>query len=456
MLERLHTDGKYIKNEAGKIVSLRGCAFIEPAYLSDRCGGEPAGTLAQRAERFKQLGVNYVRLEVDQAKWDENRDTNGDGIGNVDFSMQAIQEFTSRGIYVIPGLHGSINPNLFTDTQAWIDWLINNLVRPNLNNSGVAGIYIMNEPPYGAFGGTDLGGGITSGYWNAVKECCRQIHEINPNLLLIVHANMVNAAGFCPILRTDPIPTPNVIYTWHWYYVYAPAFDPYMGWMTGILDPTYQYLADLGMPYYQSYYLRNYKLARQQFEQLLYDRFMWVPTELNLPIVNDEFAFSGNSEHYVSYRACPDCLAANGGVAKAGVTFWRIVDTLVSPGGETVGSHGEWDGTPDYQFPTVTYCPRCGKALPRPREYFEPGWPQVMHDFLQILNKYDCNWSYYAWWGARYNGGYGLVQSDMNSLTERGEIWAQYLTPLAPIPPIKSGLEILALVGLFLLLMSKK
>ena len=31
----LHTDGAYIKNEDGEIVSLRGCAFIEAAYRID-------------------------------------------------------------------------------------------------------------------------------------------------------------------------------------------------------------------------------------------------------------------------------------------------------------------------------------------------------------------------------------------------------------------------------------
>ena len=416
----MHTDGAYIRNEAGEIVSLRGCAFIEAAYRIDECGGSPPGTLTQRADRFKELGVNYIRLEINKDAWDENRDKNGDGIGNRDFTMQAIQEFTSRGIYVIPGLHSGIPSSFYTDTQAWIDWLINNLVTPNLGNPGVAGIYIMNEPKYGNFGGTDLGGGVTSGYWDAVKEACRQIHAVNPNLLIVVHAD--THEGFCPVLRTDPIPTPNVVYTWHYYYVYTPAFDPYMGWMTGVLDPTYQYLANKGMPFFQSYYYGNYVKARQEFEQWLYDSYLWVPTELNLPIVNDEFAFTGNDEPYFAYRACAKCLEANNGVPQSDVTFWHVADTLDAPGGNPVTR----------PFPDVTYCPRCGEPLPRPREDAEPGWPQVMHDFLQILDKYNCSWSYYAWWGATYDAGYGLVQSDMNSLTERGEIWAEYLSASAP------------------------
>ncbi len=424
----LHTDGAYIRNEDGEIVSLRGLDFIEPAYRSDALGGSPPGTLAERAERFKELGVNYVRLEIDQTFWDENRDTNGDGIGNRDFTMQAIHEFTSRGIYVIPGLHGSISENFYTDTQAWIDWLIDSLVTPNLINPGVAGIYIWNEPRYGRWGGTDLGGGVTSGYWDAVKEVCRQIHEANPNLLMVVHAEMFNGGGFCPVLKTDPIPTPNVVYTWHYYYAYENVFDPYMGWLTGILDPTWQYAVDKGLPFYQSYYLGNYAKARQEFEQWLYDKFLWVPTELNLPIVNDEFSFSGNDEHYVTFRACRSCLAANNGVPQRGVTFWTVSETLDAPSGNPVKKPADSN-----LYPTPTYCPICGEAMPRPREDPEPGYPQVMHDFLQILNKYNCNWAYFAWHGARtYDWGGGLTLSDMYSLSGRGEIWEDYLSASAP------------------------
>ena len=102
--------------------------------------------------------------------------------------------------------------------------------------------------------------------------------------------------------------------------------------------------------------------------------------------------------------------------------FWKVADTLASPGGAKVSA----------PYPSITYCPICGAPIPRPREDFEPGYPQVMRDFLQILNKYDCNWSYFAWWGATYDAGYGLTLSDMYSLTERGEIWKDYLSASAP------------------------
>ena len=413
----LHTEGKYVKDANGNVVFLRGCAFIEPAYYVDRLNGP--GTLASRAERLKELGANFVRLEIQYDHWESNQDTNGDGIGNRDFMLQAIEEFTSRGIYVIPGLHGGAYRNTFPyNTQAWADWIINNIVIPFKNNPGVCGVYIFNEPPYSAWGGTDLGGGLTSGYWTAVKEVCRQIYEANPNFLMVVHADMPNDAGFCSILRTDPIPVPNVIYTWHYYYSYGVAFNPYLGWMTGVLDPNYQELVNRGQPYYQSYYLGNYTKARQEFEQLLYDKFMWVPTELNLAIINDEYGWTGDEEPYFSFRACQTCLAANNGVVQRDVTFWNVAQTLDAPGGNPVG---------EGPHPDVTYCPRCGEPLPRPREHLEPGWPQSMKDFHAILNKYETHWAYYAWWPKTY-GGYGLtIEGDMWNLSKTGIVWKDYL-----------------------------
>lgn len=425
---RLHTEGKYVKNELGQKVFLRGCALIEPAYCIDRLNGP--GTLASRAERLKELGVNFVRIPIHKQHWEANTDTNGDGIGNRDFTDRAIQELTSRGIYVAPGLHYGLTKQDWqtygSNPDVLANWIISNLVNRYKDNPRVAAIYVINEPHFHTtdWGGSEIDPGITTGYWDAMKLVCQRIHEANPNLLMIVHADMQGERGFSSVLRTDPIPTPNVIYTWHYYYVYAPAFNPYLGWMSGVLDPNYQELVNRGFPYYQSYYLGDYTKARQEFEQSLYNRFMWVASELNLPVINDEYGWTGDEEPYFSYRACQTCLENNNGVKQEGVTFWKTAETLDAPGGNPVG---------EGPYPDVTYCPVYGEPLPRPREHPEPGWPQVMHDFHQILNKYETHWSYYAWWPKTY-AGYGLsIEDNMWNLSKTGEIWAQYLTPTPPV-----------------------
>ncbi len=398
----LHTDGKYIKDELGNIVFLRGCAVIEPEYLGDKLRHDQ--TVEERAARLKELGVNFVRLQVNKEKWDANLDTNGDGIGNRDFTVQMAEALSEQGIYVCPGLMYGF-PVPWTK-EGWANWLINDFLPYFEHIPNTVGVFIMNEPQpnYASWGGTDLDGGLTSGYWEAAKYVCQQIHQKYPKLLIIVHADLWSSWRFSNILKTDPIPTPNVVYTWHYYYVYAPMFNPYLGGMTGVLDSTYQELVNIGMPFYQSYYLGNYTKAYAEFEQWLHDKYLWV-TDLDLPIICDEFGFTGNEEHYASRRFCTACSWTG-----------KVADTFDAPGGNPVG----------VPYPPVTYCPICGEALPRPREQFEPGWPQCMHDFISILNKYGCQWSELAWWPKTY-GGYGLTEEYMSTLSKVGEVWKDYL-----------------------------
>lgn len=398
-LSALHTDGKYIKDELGNVVLLRGvCLYEVPSYVDHLKYNKP---ITAYVARLKELGINYVRLPVNKPDWDVNNDTNGDGIGARDFNYQVIDAFTKAGIYVFVGLMYGVSSS---EEQSWaanpqivIDWYINNIINRYQNNKGV-NIYVWNEPHYGVWGGSNLGGGITSGYWNAMKAICQALHEANPNLLIIVHADTWTSAGFSRVLQTDPIPTPNVIYTWHYYYCYAPTYNPYLGWMTGVSDPDYQELVNRGMPFYQSYYYGNYTQARQEFEKWLYDNYLWVPTELNLTIVNDEFGFTGDEEPYFSYRACKEC-----------GWYGHVTDTLDAPDGNHV----------QQPYPNVTYCPICGAALPRPREHVEPGWPQCMRDLIEIMEKYYCSWNYFAWWTKTY-AGYGLTLDDMTTLSQTG------------------------------------
>jgi len=433
-MSSLHTEGKYIKDANGNIVSLRGCAVIEPSYNIDKLRHNH--TVEQRAARLKELGVNFVRLQVNKPDWDANTDTNGDGIGNRDFILQMAEALSNAGIMFITGpMAASSEPWAKED---WANWIIDNMVTPFQHMPNFVGVFILNEPHTEQWGGTDLGQGVMSGYWEAAKYVCQRIYDVNPNLLKIVHATSWAYWGFSDVLKIDPIAVPNTVYTWHYYYCYAAQFDPYMGFMTGVLDPDYEYLKQKGMPFYQSYYLKNYAQAKAQFEQYLHNRWLWA-TDLNLSVINDEFGFNGDEESYFYWRACPVCLARNNGVTQREITFWHVADTLDAPGGNPVG---------DGPYPNVTYCPICGEPLPRPREHTEPGWPQCMRDFIEIMNKYNCSWSDFAWWVKTYSG-YGLAEDDTTTLSKIGQVWAPYLTPLAPPKP--SIIPLLAIVGLFLL-----
>jgi hypothetical protein len=64
----------------------------------------------------------------------------------------------------------------------------------------------------------------------------------------------------------------------------------------------------------------------------------------------------------------------------------------------------------------------------RQDKYWNPGWPQIQHDFMNLLNKYGHSWNQYEWW--RNTGeNYGFAKdSDYYTLSPVREVWAQYLT----------------------------
>lgn len=201
----LHVEGKYVKNDLGNIVRLRGvCLYEIPSYVDHIKYDQP---IATRVQVLKNLGVNCVRLPIHKVNWDTNKDTNGDGVGCRDFNYQVIDAFTAAGIYVFVGLHYGVGD---TDEQNWAanpqiltNWYINNIINRYKTNPGVH-IYIWNEPHYEFWGGSDLGGGVSSGYWNAMKSVCIALHNEKPDALFVVHADMANQGGFVQSCAQTP------------------------------------------------------------------------------------------------------------------------------------------------------------------------------------------------------------------------------------------------------------
>jgi hypothetical protein len=400
-LKRLHIDGSIIKDEYNNTVILRGICLYETASLYiDRLRLDD--DISTRINRLKDLGINYIRLPINKNNWDNNVDTNNDGIGARDFYYQLIEEITNAGIYVFIGLHYGVDSSeetMWSNNQSiLIEWYTNNIINRFRDNKGV-NIYVWNEPRYHLWGGSDIGGGITSGYWDSMKQICQGLYDANNNILLIVHADMKNRQGLLPALRTDPINLPNIIYTWHYYYNYGPAFNSYDPWMSGIEDPTYEYLRSHNLKFYQSYASGNMTQAKEEFEQSLYDRFLWVQNELNLPIICDEFGFNGDEIPSHAYRACDDC------------GWYGKITTTVD----------ESNNPNNPPFEGIAYCPICHEELSQPQPYAEPGWPQVMYDFIDILERNHSSWNYFCWW-PKTVGGYGATENDMHTLSKTGMV----------------------------------
>lgn len=248
----LHTDGRFIKNEAGQITRLQGAAISELEW------GYPPMRATTIDELYydwlKELGVTVIRLAL-----------NGSWLGQpVDsylfFVDRIIDWCTARNIYVILDYHiGTVDADAWTNaaklevmqhpTEAvlgmpisWFDWCKFMAAR-YADNPTVCGIQIFNEPLYGAWVGLTQEE-LDAIWFPTALDCIRQIHIINPKLLCFVEPSAFeNLARVTP--KWFPFAEPNVVYCHVRYMMYD--------------DPE---------AYYNSYLVGNYRLAKEQLETL--------------------------------------------------------------------------------------------------------------------------------------------------------------------------------------------
>lgn len=318
----LHTDGRYIKDEYGRILNFTGTTEAQTSWRYDTHEyWDPLSDPIPMAERMAELGVTWVRICINHEFW-------------IDLSIEAsykdlidryVQEFTARNVYCTVGL---MSHDLKDDQAGWLSFLTE-LANRYKDNPGMCGIFIFNEPPMGT---------ATWRQWAVLGA--EAVHNANPNLLIVVEVGLPNRQGIDPYWLSNPISVPNVVYAYHDYFWQYHYYGP--------VDFTLSYEAG------------NYALAKQQMEAYFYDRFWKYAVEHNMCIMNEEFGF--------------------------GI-------------GQEPGEMG-WN----------------------------PGFPQCMHDYLELHNKYRIPWCYYAW----HMGGYELTADGYN-LNVVGQIWLKYLTPTLPI-----------------------
>ena len=391
----LHTDGRYIKNEDGQIVNLRGAAVEEPNYgmfgvskywgladgtFLDGPSLDTYGDMGRCFDWLKSCGVNCVRLVVNYLTWKgivdpDNPRTPEQAQQYKEAVDTIIRELTTRGIYVYIDHRGV---HVYESPAGWVDFVDNQLndywmflqevAQRYKDNPGVMGIQLMNEPrdsfndyPYYGY------------WWDFCLETARKIHAVNPNLLVLVASTnrTVNGvqldaqmadAGYKVVsdqFVLNPLPEPNILYVFHNH------FNMREEWANG---------AD--MEFWRNYAAGNNTLAKQQYEDFLYKIAFRASEEYNLPIMNCEF----NVKHYnyVTLEECP------------------------------------------YDYRVVT------------------------RDLLELMNKYGCHWTWWTWGASlpgypwdldpdtnllvypaeENNPGYPYV---CNKLSYLGEIWKVYL-----------------------------
>lgn len=366
----LHTDGRYIKNEANQVVSLRGAAVCE---LSDGILGvskywgqadgsfldgpniDTNGYLPNSFDWLKKCGVTCVRLAVDWYTWmgipnqynprsPEQNETYKKAVSTF------VEELANRGIYSYIDFHvydmyeSPDKWKNFVDTQLPLYWSFwQEIAERWKDQPAMMGVQLVNEPrdffndyPYHGY------------WWDLCLEAARKIHAVNPNLLILVastdrtvnnttlDAQMADA-GYKVVsdqFVLNPLPEPNIVYVFH----------SHLNWKE-------EWAGGADMDFWRSFANGDNEMGMKLYENFLYRIAFRANAEYNLPIMNCEF-------NVKQYR----------------------IDT----------------------YEKVPY--NC---------------TLVLKDLLELMNKYSCHWMWWGWDGS--SAGYPWdYSSDTNELVYFG------------------------------------
>jgi hypothetical protein len=264
----LHTNGRWIEESNGTIITLAGVAWEELAYKTT-LDQDPA----VRADQMKAMGVNSVRLALNSALWASSSSYPA-------LVDKIIQLLAQRGIYTILDFHcGTSNQAEWTDDTkaalmaspaAWVNWW--RVIATRYENQSAAPIYgLFNEPPYptATYSQTQL-----DQMWrNAAVQAIQAIHSINPKVVILVDG-IRYAENVVAEFYDNPLPAVNIVYALHRYYHYDIGYETYA----------------------ISYAAGNIGIARTQMEDF-YQSVLFQMMNKGYPVMLEEF-FSLTSDPY--------------------------------------------------------------------------------------------------------------------------------------------------------------
>ncbi len=267
----LHVDGRWIKDNTGKILHFVGCAEAQTSWRrdTDPYWNHATDPIPMTTE-MTELGVTWVRICVTYTFWSDP--ALGPSYQNLIDSY--VRNLTSRGVYcIISPMGDEFTNDVPSNPTPWLSFLTE-LVNRYRNDPGMCGISIWNEPPWPPFDAT---------IWEQWAIFGAQaVHAANPNILIIVCAALPNQAGLDPYWTSNPIPVSNVVYDYHdyfWHYYYYSSASNHK-WTNPPPD------------FVMSYQAGNYALAKQQIEVSFYAQYWKYAIEDNMCIMNEEFGFA--------------------------------------------------------------------------------------------------------------------------------------------------------------------
>jgi len=278
----LHTEGRYIKDEYGNNVILKGAGYSilewgwgNPDYYMD------GHFNSEFFDLFIQSGGNSIRLALTMYTINQSY---------LDLVDSVIEWCRERNIYVILDMHNG-NPDNWTENVilqilenpttappeyplSWIDWLAFYANRYK-DDPLVCGINIFNEPCQN----------IPTGYtretffnlWrNDALMAAQTIHSINPNALVFVWGMFWGET--LDDWSNDPLDNPNIVY----------CFTRHMEF-------------DDSEPYYNYYITGDYNRGKQEFIDLWTGSGIFTMLNLGYPI--DLMEWGSQNPSYPNYEA---------------------------------------------------------------------------------------------------------------------------------------------------------
>lgn len=273
-LTGLHTEGSYIKNEADEIVQLTGfCWFdyLNPYHSRDEpVGTEPFGKLEYRLNEHKNLGVNTIRLSISKGRWDDSLHNHPEySIWYVDQLDYIVETCNELGIYVYLCFHygsGSMNdlqanlmdepnwhPGNYTKNgknftaprldvsgwtnndpaflpdqkipvydwemwqSRWLDWTVEVAARYK-DHTNVIGYQIWAEPAWANYTSDEFDR-LEASWADFILGNVDSIRSVDSDALIFVpSAGHYSRKWVSAYWRENPIPRPNIVYTWTIYY----------------------------------------------------------------------------------------------------------------------------------------------------------------------------------------------------------------------------------------------
>lgn len=274
-LSWLHTDGRWIKDESGNIIILRGTARGSLCWT----GWPPWGEHEVEADYdlLKQSGANIVRLCLNSKYYESFP-------GYVELIDQIIEWCKAKQIRVLLDLHTLTDPSAATERYKWDsihdpdwkDWWISwwtSLAQKYLNESTVSVFGLFNEPPWTLEGSKTE---FVELWRNMVLECCQAIHAVNPNVLISVPA--IEDSMYLQMWDGNPLSEPNVIYAYHRYYHYDIIYHRH--------------------PYVDAYETGDFETAKLLMEEYYNQSFFFMNNQ-NLPIWLEEYGALSDDPYYL-------------------------------------------------------------------------------------------------------------------------------------------------------------